>query len=77
MWSLKKDNNDYSINWKILYKSYGNANQITCNLCLSEKLLIIESINDNDLLNKKSEFVSKCRHLNKFLLKNVKKSGIT
>ena len=48
-----------------------------CNLCTAEKLLIIESIDDDNLLNKRSEFVSKCRHTNKFKLKYVKRSDVT
>ena len=42
-----------------------------CDLCDSEKLLIIKNLSGN-LVNKKSELVSKCRHQNKFLLKNFK-----
>ena len=77
VWSLKNSNDNYTINWKILSKVYSNANNNACHLCLTEKLMIIEAINDNGILNKKSEFVSKCRHINKFLLKNVKRSGVT
>ena len=42
-----------------------------CNLCLTEKLLII-SDNPSKLLNKRSEIISKCRHDNKFYVKNYK-----
>ena len=35
---------------------------------------IIESLDDKNLLNKKSELVSKCRHQNKLLLCNVKRN---
>ena len=42
-------------------------------LCLAEKLWIINHNNDNNILNKKSELINKCRHLNNFLLKQVKK----
>ena len=34
-----------------------------------EKLYINNSIGDERLLNKQSEFVSKCRHQNKLLIK--------
>ena len=37
--------------------------------CVAEKLYIIKRSN-NKLLNKRSELVSKCRHENKFYLKN-------
>ena len=77
VWSLKKQNIEFSINWKLLIKVNGNANKLSCNLCLSEKLTIIEAINDSNLLNSRSEFISKCRHLNKYLLKYVKGNGVT
>ena len=41
-------------------------------LCLTEKLWIINFINEGNMLNKRSEFKSKCRDLNKYLLRNVK-----
>ena len=44
-----------------------------CVNCLTEKLWIINQINDNNILNKKSELINKCRNLNKFLLKHVQK----
>ena len=31
-------------------------------------------INDKNCLNKKSELIGKCRHLNKVLLKSIKKT---
>ena len=42
-----------------------------CNLCLNEKLAIIEDPDEN-LLNKRSEVISQCRHRNKFKLLNFK-----
>ena len=45
-----------------------------CKLCRTEKFYIIESLDDKNLLNKKSELVSKCRHQNKLLLCNVKRN---
>lgn len=77
VWSLKDQNIPYSINWSIVNKVYGSANIDMCNLCLTEKLLIIESINDTNMLNKRSEFINKCRHINKFMLNNLKASGVT
>ena len=40
-----------------------------CKLCLTEKYFILNNLGDNKLLNKKSEFVNKCRHQKKLLLK--------
>ena len=77
VWSLKNESTPYSITWKVVNKVNGNANKNMCNLCLSEKLLIIESITDECMLNKRSEFINKCRHLNKFMLKNMKRSRVT
>ena len=45
----------------------------TCNLCPSEKFHIIYH-NKENLLNKRSEILSTCRHRNKFLLSNFKES---
>ena len=39
-----------------------------CNLCLSEKAFIIRNLDNVNMLNKRSEFISKCRHINKRLL---------
>ena len=43
-----------------------------CRLCLTKKLFIINSIEDNLLLNERSEFVNKCRNQNTYLIKNVR-----
>ena len=59
-------------NMKIARKVYGNPKNNFCRLCLKEKLLIIKFPNQNILLNKRSEFISKCRHENKLLIVNMK-----
>ena len=43
-------------------------------LCLTEKLFIIKSFDNNWLLNKKSELVNTCRHKSKLLLKSLKRN---
>ena len=45
-----------------------------CKLYLTEKFYIIQSIDDKNLLNKKSELVNKYRHQNKLLLSNMKRN---
>ena len=40
-----------------------------CILCLTEKLWIINVIHNNNYLNKQSELINKCRHINKFFIK--------
>ena len=48
---------------------YSNISK-ECLLCLHEKLPIALYPNHEELLNERSEMISKCRHLNKFLLMN-------
>ena len=50
-------------------KKYSNITK-RCSLCLHEKLAIITYPYPDELLNRRSELVTKCRHENKFLLKN-------
>ena len=74
IWNLKNNSIKYNIQWKVVDNVYGSANLTMCKLCLTEKLWIINQINNNNILNKKSELINKCRHLKKFLLKQVKKT---
>ena len=74
VWEIKeKEKIDPILTWSIL-KSVPAYNNITkrCPLCLQEKLEIISYKNPEELLNKKSELISKCRHQNKFQLSNYK-----
>ena len=48
-------------------KVYGSPNPLFRKLYLTEKLWIINFVNDENMLNKKSELISKCRHINKHL----------
>ena len=50
----------------------GNTFINNCNLCLSEKAFMIGNLDDVNMLNKRSEFISKCRHINTRLLNRVK-----
>ena len=50
----------------------GNTFINNCNLYLSEKAFIKRTLDDINMLDKRSEFVSKCQHVNKRLLKRVK-----
>ena len=71
IWELKglKPN----LKWSIVgeAKGYSNVTKPYI-LCLYEKLTILTYPIQQDLLNKRSELVSKCRHQNKFLLANYK-----
>ena len=67
IWTLKNDNIDYSISWRVLSSnSPYNSSSKRCNLCLKEKFLIIYQP-DLSSLNKHNELVSSCRHRNKAL----------
>ena len=72
IWQLKHDNISFSVKWTIITKVYGRPNPFLCKLCLTEKLWIINFINDGKMLNKRSELLSRCRHLDRHLLRNVK-----
>ena len=72
IWQLKRDNISFSVKWTIITKVYGSPNPLLCKLCLTEKLSIINFINDGNMFNKRSELLSRCRHLKKYLLRNVK-----
>ncbi|PIK34222.1 hypothetical protein BSL78_28957 [Apostichopus japonicus] len=52
----------------IFKKAYSNESK-RCNLCLTEKLIIINT-DKRTLLNKRPELISKCRHENKFYIYN-------
>ena len=70
VWTLKDNNTDFTIKWKILShaKPYSNINK-RCNLCTMEKFFII-CHPKMATLNKRSELTSTCRHASKFKLKN-------
>ena len=69
IWTLKDNKIKFEINWKILRKvgKLQNGDRI-CRLCTLEAKMIMK--NKNAPLNKRSELMNKCRHRNKFLLKN-------
>ena len=71
VWSLKDEGKTPIIHWRIIKTIRSKARSNYCKLCLSDKLIIINYLDDPNVLNKKSEFKSKCRHSNKFVIKNV------
>ena len=72
--SLKSQGIIPKINWRIVKKVNSVVSSNYCKLCLTEKFYIIESLNDKNLLNKKCELVSKCRHQNRLLLCNAQRN---
>ena len=76
VWRMKDSQAEMPvIKWSIIKTApaYNNISK-RCLLCLNEKLCIIEHDDQENLLNKRSELVNKCPHMNKFLLKNYGKS---
>ena len=68
VWEKKEKGQRCEINFSILKKSSPyRAGNTKCNLCLWEKLMIMKG--DDTLVNKREELVTKCRHVNKFLLR--------
>ena len=53
VWELKDANISPVIEWSIVTKVLSKTQLNFCQLCLSEKLYIIKSLNDPNLLNKK------------------------
>ena len=67
----KQKNKTPLISWRIVLKLMETQNVVFYRLCLKEKLLTTELFSQEVLLNKRSEFISKCRHKNKNLIKKI------
>ena len=63
LWSIKSEEQNDNLNWEIMRQAapYSNISK-RCLLCLHEKLAIALYPNTEDLLNKRSEMISKCCH---------------
>ena len=74
VWDCKESGkNNFQFQWSVVKQTHGyNRVSKTCDLCLNEKLEILNFKDRDKLLNKRSELISKCRHFNKYLLKNMK-----
>ena len=72
---LKRNKEPFTISWSVAKRAQAYSNKSKrCNLCLAEKLSIINA-DKRTLLNKRSELISKCRHENKFYLTNFKRDN--
>ena len=69
IWKLRDYNQDFNIKWTIISRArpYNNISK-RCDLCLTEKLMIITA-NPDRILNKRSKLICKCRHETKFYLR--------
>ena len=67
-WDIKRNNFIIKVTWSIVRECPPySLSKRKCYLCLNEKLEI-NSYKGNNLLNKRSELINKCRHLNKHTL---------
>ena len=72
IWQLKEGEKPYDITWSIAATAAPyRCGTRHCDLCITEKLVIAQA-DPATLLNKRTELVSKCRHMNKFKLKSLK-----
>ena len=71
IWEFQRQEIAPKLSWEVIdhARPYANGSK-KCDLCLTEKYHIITS--ELPLLNKRSELVSKCRHINKYILDNYK-----
>ena len=71
IWTLKDRNIDHTLTWNIIAraKAYSGGSKF-CNLCITETFFIMCKQMPGPL-NKKSELISTCRHVNKHLIKNA------
>ena len=79
IWDIKRKNKPFSLTWSVLKRAATySAGGKRCNLCLEEKLMILKADKRN-LLNKRTEIISKCRHENRFYVKNFcrRKNAVT
>ena len=69
---LKGNSLQHQISWDIASRArpYNDCRR-KCDLCLRQKLMIAKA-DPSSLLNTRDEFISKCRHMNKFTLKYFK-----
>ena len=67
-WRIKDNKHNANITWEILgrHQAY-NTSSKRCSLCLNEKLKIVLQ-RDNNMLNRQTEILNKCRHKNKYVL---------
>ena len=73
MWKLKEEKITASIKRNIMSIVHRTPKGDVCKLLLTEKVWLLKHFNNEHLLNKKSEFISKCRHENQHQVKSVEK----
>ena len=78
IWKLKDNNQAPEITWSIKTSAPAYTNITNrCMLCLQEKMAIITFPDEDSLLIRRSDLISKCRHENKFILRNYAGINLT
>ena len=76
VWELRNKGENPTIKWEVIKKCLPYAcGTRRCDTCLSEKLCILQS-DRSKCINKNTELMQKCRHSNKFKLKNAAKRDL-
>ena len=75
IWQLKNANIAPIVTWKVVAKVFSDRKVNFCKCCLTEKVFIINALNDSQLLNKNSELINMCRHQNTLLLECLKRNN--
>ena len=70
--AIEKSMYNAIVNWRIGKNVNSKVSPNYSKSCLTEKFFINKFLDDCNLLKKRSELVSKCRHQNKFILYNGK-----
>ena len=73
IWQLKDANITPIVTWKVVAKVFSDTKINFCKLCLTEKVFIINALNESQLISRNSELINTCRHQNKLLLKCFKR----
>ena len=74
IWHCKDKNLDPKIEWNIQERAKAfRPGDKFCMLCTTEKYHILKNLGSEEILNKRSELICKCRHKNKYTLGNWNK----
>ena len=72
MWKLQDKGINFTLKWSVVpYASTYRCGSRRCDPCLTEKY-VIAGANHKNLLNKRTELISKYCHTNTYILKNIK-----
>ena len=72
IWKRQDKGINFTVKWSVAaYTLTYRCGSRRCHLCLTEKYLIARA-NHKNLLNKRTELISKCCHRNTYIFKNIK-----